>query len=277
MADPLETYRSKRDFQRTTEPAGLRRFAPVAGLRFVIQKHAATRLHYDFRLEWEGVLKSWAVTKGPSLDPRERRLAVEVEDHPLDYGDFEGRIPKGQYGGGTVMLWDRGGWEPEDGASPAEGFRKGHLSFRLDGEKLHGGWSLVRMRGREEEEAAERRRRNWLLIKHEDAFAGPGDPDAFLQANDRSVASGRTMEEIAEGVGPSPKPFITARQGSAGAVWDSDRDDPAPESAPRLRIRSDQGAVAPEGAEGRRRHARLRGARALQARGSATLRSGLGP
>jgi bifunctional non-homologous end joining protein LigD len=230
MADPLETYRSKRDFERTTEPAGLPRVAPAKRLRFVIQMHAARRLHYDFRLEWEGVLKSWAVTTGPSLDPHERRLAVEVEDHPLEYGDFEGAIPKGQYGGGTVMVWDRGYWEPEDGTSPEQGFRKGHLSFRLDGEKLHGGWSLVRMRSREEVER--RGRRNWLLIKNEDAFARPGDHDAFLQEHDRSVASGRTMEEIAAGVGAPPKPFITGRAGPAEAVRNSNRKDPSPDPAP---------------------------------------------
>jgi bifunctional non-homologous end joining protein LigD len=231
MADPLDTYRSKRDFERTTEPSGGRRVAPAERLRFVIQKHAATRLHYDFRLEWEGVLKSWAVTRGPSLDPHARRLAVEVEDHPLDYGDFEGTIPKGQYGGGTVMLWDRGWWAPEDGTSPEAGLRKGHLSFQLDGEKLHGRWSLVRMKP-DEARPGQRPRTNWLLIKHEDDAARPGDHDEFLDENDRSAASGRTMAEIAEGKGRAPKPFIGARKGSAKAVWDSDRKDPAAEPAP---------------------------------------------
>jgi bifunctional non-homologous end joining protein LigD len=131
-------------------------------------KHAASRLHYDLRLEHKGVFKSWAVTKGPSCDPRDKRLAVEVEDHPLDYGDFEGRIPKGEYGGGTVMLWDRGSWMPEDETADVDrGLRKGELKFTLAGEKLKGGWVLVRMNGRD----GDRGRRNWLLIKHSDAFA----------------------------------------------------------------------------------------------------------
>ncbi|MBV9521157.1 MAG: ATP-dependent DNA ligase, partial [Alphaproteobacteria bacterium] len=146
----LEQYRRKRDFAKTPEPSGrARRSAPQRGERrsFVIQKHAARRLHYDFRLELDGVLKSWAVPKGPSLDPEEKRLAVHVEDHPLDYGGFEGVIPQGQYGGGTVMLWDRGYWLSEDGDATAA-YRKGHLKFRLIGEKLRGRWVLVRMGGR---------------------------------------------------------------------------------------------------------------------------------
>ena len=137
----LAEYRAKRDFRKTTEPSG--RKAGSNGSSFVIQKHDATRLHYDLRLELDGVLKSWAVTKGPSLVPGEKRLAVHVEDHPLDYGDFEGTIPDGQYGGGTVMLWDRGTWESED---PERGFQKGDLKFTLHGDKLHGSWVLVRMR-----------------------------------------------------------------------------------------------------------------------------------
>src|SRR4051795_4838946 len=128
----LSTYRKKRDFGKTAEPAGDVNVAPAKQRRFVIQKHDATRLHYDLRLEFDGVFKSWAVTKGPSLDPHDKRLAVEVEDHPLDYGDFEGTIPKGQYGGGTVMVWDRGHWNCED---PDRAYRKGKLDFTLDGEK----------------------------------------------------------------------------------------------------------------------------------------------
>src|SRR5262252_4370940 len=144
-ARKLSLYQAKRDFTKTAEPSGKARIRPAQYPRFVIQKHAATRLHYDLRLEVDGVFKSWAVTKGPSLSPRDRRLAVEVEDHPLDYGDFEGTIPQGEYGGGTVQLWDRGYWEPLDDAPPQEQLRKGELKFRLEGERLHGGWVLVRM------------------------------------------------------------------------------------------------------------------------------------
>src|ERR1700731_3060961 len=167
----LEEYRRKRDFRKTPEPAGKSpaRKKAAAPLSFVIQEHAARRLHYDFRLELDGVLKSWAVPKGPSLDPGEKRLAVQVEDHPLDYGGFEGVIPEGQYGGGTVMLWDRGTWRPE-GEDAAEAYRKGMLKFSLDGEKLHGRWALVRMGGK----AAREKRENWLLIKERDDTAQPG-------------------------------------------------------------------------------------------------------
>src|SRR6201995_1231692 len=147
MAKPaLTVYRTKRDFTKTEEPSGEHRVAPSSRLRFVVQKHAATRLHYDLRLETGGVFKSWAVTKGPSLDPRDRRLAVEVEDHPLDYGDFEGTIPKGEYGGGTVMLWDRGFWAPDEKRDPSRSLEKGELKFTLAGSKIKGSWVLVRMR-----------------------------------------------------------------------------------------------------------------------------------
>ena len=142
----LSVYQAKRDFTKTAEPSGKTPVKPAEHPRFVIQKHAASRLHYDLRLEVNGVFKSWAVTKGPSLDPRDRRLAVEVEDHPLDYGDFEGTIPQGEYGGGTVMLWDRGFWAPEDGGDPERALRKGELKFTLAGEKLKGSWVIVRMR-----------------------------------------------------------------------------------------------------------------------------------
>ncbi|HEY3813783.1 MAG TPA: DNA ligase D [Caulobacteraceae bacterium] len=217
MPQPLETYRAKRDFTKTKEPSGRKRIAPAEHLRFVIQKHAATRLHYDLRLEYDGVFKSWAVTRGPSLDPHERRLAVEVEDHPLDYGDFEGIIPKGEYGGGTVMLWDRGYWELEKGKSIADALKKGHLSFAFDGKRLQGGWSLVRIRN----DRNGGKRNNWLLIKHDDDTAHPGDDDALLEENDTSVASGRSMEKIAEGKGRAPTPFITKAKGKAAAVWKS--------------------------------------------------------
>src|SRR5215211_3720231 len=185
----LATYEVKRDFSRTREPRG--RKAKSTGFAFVVQKHAARQLHYDFRLELDGVLKSWAVTKGPSLAPGEKRLAVEVEDHPLDYRDFEGTIPKGQYGGGSVIVWDRGTWTPE--GDPHRGLAKGHLDFRLDGEKLHGRWHLVRMRGR-----PGGRRTNWLLIKSDDEAArAPGDRD-ILEQQPESVLSGKTVEEIGE-------------------------------------------------------------------------------
>src|SRR5476651_890472 len=161
---PLAKYQSMRDFSVTAEPSGKAKIAKAAGLRFVIQKHAATRLHYDFRLELDGTFRSWAVTRGPSLDPQDKRLAVEVEDHPLDYGDFEGTIPKGQYGGGTVQLWDRGYWETEGKAAPEQALKKGELKFVLEGEKLHGSWVLVRIRNNR----SGGKRTNWLLIKHSD-------------------------------------------------------------------------------------------------------------
>ena len=167
--DKLNTYKAKRDFQKTREPSGQDPVKPTARRRFVIQKHDATRLHYDLRLELDGVFKSWAVTKGPSLDPHDKRLAVEVEDHPLDYGDFEGTIPKGQYGGGTVMLWDRGYWEPEGTKTPEQALAKGDFKFTLEGERLHGGFVLVRMANDRERG----KRTNWLLIKHRDEFAAP--------------------------------------------------------------------------------------------------------
>src|ERR1044072_3924558 len=166
---PLAKYQAMRDFSVTAEPSGKEKVAPAKRLRFVIQKHAATRLHYDFRMELGGTFRSWAVTRGPSRDPAEKRLAVEVEDHPLDYGDFEGTIPKGQYGGGTVMLWDRGFWEPEGDAEKM--LAKGDLKFTLDGEKLKGSWVLVRMRGDKYARGGKSKHNNWLLIKHRDKYA----------------------------------------------------------------------------------------------------------
>ncbi len=142
----LSTYQAKRDFTKTSEPSGERRVAPSKRLRYVIQKHAARRLHYDLRLELDGVFKSWAVTRGPSPDPADKRLAVEVEDHPLDYGDFEGTIPAGEYGGGTVQLWDRGYWAPVGDKTPEEMLAKGDFKFVLAGERLRGSWVLVRLR-----------------------------------------------------------------------------------------------------------------------------------
>ena len=221
MATRLATYRAKRDFTRTAEPAG-GRVARGKALRFVIQKHDATRLHYDLRLELGGVFKSWAVTRGPSLDPADKRLAVEVEDHPLDYGDFEGTIPKGEYGGGTVLLWDRGLWRPEGDEDPQAALAAGELKFTLEGEKLHGSWVLVRMkRDRAKGEGTRGKWVNWLLIKHKDAFARPGDGEAAL-AQDRSVASGRGLADIAAGTGRAPAPFMrSGPKPKAAAVWHS--------------------------------------------------------
>src|SRR5689334_4291852 len=213
-AKALEKYQSMRDFTVTAEPSGRRPVAKTKQLRFVIQKHAATRLHYDFRLELNGTFRSWAVTRGPSLNPADKRLAVEVEDHPLDYGDFEGTIPKGQYGGGTVMLWDRGFWQPE--GDPDKMLAKGDLKFSLAGEKLQGSWVLVRMKG----DKFGGKRTNWLLIKHHDKYAKDENGEAILK-KDHSVASGRAMEQIAEGKGAKPKPFIRARAFRANAVWQS--------------------------------------------------------
>jgi bifunctional non-homologous end joining protein LigD len=189
----LTEYRKKRDFRKTPEPAGAAvRETASRPLSFVIQKHAARRLHYDFRLELDGVLKSWAVPKGPSLDPGEKRLAVHVEDHPLEYGGFEGVIPEGQYGAGTALIWDRGTWMPID-PNPAEAYAKGNLKFTLDGEKLHGRWVLVRMGGKH----AGRRNENWLLIKERDEAAAAQSGDAVIVDNPLSVATGRALYEIA--------------------------------------------------------------------------------
>jgi bifunctional non-homologous end joining protein LigD len=188
----LETYRKKRKFGVTAEPRG--RKGARGGNRYVIQKHDATRLHYDLRLELDGVMKSWAVTRGPSLDPGEKRLAVHVEDHPIEYNKFEGTIPQGEYGGGTVMIWDRGRWVPED--DPHKGYAKGHLDFVLQGEKLRGRWHLVRMRSRERD-----RHENWLLIKGNDEEARTSRVKDILDEQPLSAATGRSMEEITSGKG----------------------------------------------------------------------------
>jgi bifunctional non-homologous end joining protein LigD len=191
----LEEYKRKRDFHKTPEPAGgsvHAKKAAAAPLSFVVQKHHASRLHYDFRLELNGVLLSWAIPKGPSLDPGKKRLAAHVEDHPIEYGGFEGIIPKGQYGGGTVLLWDRGTWIPE-GPDPETAYKKGALKFRLEGEKLHGRWALVRMGGK----AANERHENWLLIKERDDEAEPGSDAKLVEDNPLSVATGRSMDQIA--------------------------------------------------------------------------------
>ena len=186
----LQTYHGKRHFGVTKEPRG--KVAGAKGHAFVVQKHDARRLHYDLRLELDGVMKSWAVTRGPSLVPGDKRLAIQVEDHPVAYNTFEGTIPPGEYGGGTVIIWDRGKWTPDD--DPAKGLRKGHLAFHLDGEKLHGGWHLVRMRRRRGE-----KRDNWLLIKQHDDDAREKTDKDILAQKPRSVASGRSLDEIADG------------------------------------------------------------------------------
>jgi bifunctional non-homologous end joining protein LigD len=225
MANKLSLYRQKRDFTKTAEPSGAAKVTSAEYPRFVIQKHAATRVHYDLRLEIDGVFKSWAVTKGFSLNPKEKRLAVETEDHPLDYGDFEGTIPKGEYGGGTVMLWDRGFWAAD--GDPTKSLRKGELKFTLVGEKLQGSWVLVRMRHDRERG----KRTNWLLIKRHDGYEREGDSN--ILAEDRSVASGRQMHEIAAGKGRKPKPFMLGTKNSfkANAVWHSNRNDNGPSQA----------------------------------------------
>ena len=211
-ADPaaqtkLAEYRRKRDFSRTAEPEGGR--ARIARrLAFVSQKHAASHLHYDLRLEHDGVMKSWAVPKGPSLDPSVKRLAMQVEDHPIEYNAFEGTIPKGEYGGGTVMLWDRGTYR-YDGSNPdpdegiRQGLQKGDFKFVLNGTRLQGSWALVRMKRRDAPGKPQ-----WLLIKHRDEYAEPGSDVGAEHLT--SVATGRTMEEIAD---------------RRGRVWHSNRGD----------------------------------------------------
>jgi bifunctional non-homologous end joining protein LigD len=236
----LTRYREMRDFGQTAEPSGDNaKVVPSKALRFVIQKHAASHLHFDLRLEYDGTFHSWAVPKGPSLDPRDRRMAMEVEDHPLDYGDFEGTIPKGQYGGGTVMLWDRGYWAPEQGfENIARALDKGELKFVMEGERMHGSWVIVRLKGGDRDEP----KSAWLLIKHRDEGAVEGNATGPTEA-DRSVASGRTMAEIAAGKGKRAKPFMTAGGADAGAVWQSQPNDNATATAspsrgrPRTRAR----------------------------------------
>jgi bifunctional non-homologous end joining protein LigD len=215
----LARYQAKRDFTQTAEPRGQAVVSASARNRFVIQKHAARQLHYDLRLELDGVFKSWAVTKGPSVDPSVKRLAVEVEDHPLDYGDFEGTIPKGQYGGGTVQLWDRGYWTPEGGRSPEDALKSGDLKFQLQGKRLQGSWVLVRMK----HDRSGGKRINWLLIKHRDEAARANEAQSLLDL-DRSIASGRSMAQIAAGKGKAPAPFMLATDGlKANAIWHSNR------------------------------------------------------
>jgi bifunctional non-homologous end joining protein LigD len=201
MPDSLNVYNAKRDFAKTEEPTG-RRAKTAKELRFVIQKHAASHLHFDLRLELDGVMKSWAVPKGPSYDPTVKRLAMQVEDHPIEYNSFEGTIPKGQYGGGTVMIWDHGTYEPQSGEGQdaiREGYQRGDLKILMHGERMQGSWVLVRTR------RDDRGKTQWLLIKHRDHLAMAGAD--IVAAVQTSVVTGRTMEEIAKG----------------GRSWQSDR------------------------------------------------------
>jgi bifunctional non-homologous end joining protein LigD len=193
---PLEEYRRKRDFTETPEPAGRVRRAGRSRI-FVVQEHDDSRLHYDFRLAIDGVLVSWAVPKGPSMNPADRRLAVRTEDHPLEYADFEGVIPEGQYGAGTVMVWDKGTYEPGNGIPTAEQLARGKIDVALHGQKLRGGFTLVRTGKRP---AITSQREHWLLIKHRDEHADPSW-DIESPELDRSVLTGRTLKEIEEGRG----------------------------------------------------------------------------
>jgi bifunctional non-homologous end joining protein LigD len=192
-ADRLETYREKRDFTKTSEPAGVRKTSRK-GHSYLIQKHEARNLHFDFRLEHEGILKSWAIPRGPSMDPGDKRLAVRTEDHPLEYGKFEGSIPKGQYGGGTVMLWDEGTWEPIE--DPGKGFKEGKLKFFVHGKRLQGGFALVRLRS---DTGRKQGKENWLLIKEKDEYARPGEGTDLIESQLTSVRTEREMEEISQG------------------------------------------------------------------------------
>ena len=215
----LQNYIRKRNFAVTPEPRG--KAAKRKGHQFVIQKHAARRLHYDLRLELDGVMKSWAVTRGPSLNPGEKRLAVHVEDHPIEYNKFEGNIPKGEYGGGAVMIWDRGQWIPED--DPHRGYAKGHLNFSLEGEKLHGAWHLVRMRPRKGEKSEP-----WLLIKVDDEAARDAKAPDILEEKAKSVVSGRTIDEIADN-----KPVKKKKAKPALTTWHTNRKPAARTTLPR--------------------------------------------
>ena len=230
----LKEYRAKRRFSVTAEPAGKEKPAPKRrkALIFVVQKHRATALHYDFRLEWKGVLLSWAVPKGPSLNPADKRLAMQVEDHPIEYAKFEGIIPEGEYGGGTVMIWDNGTWTPESPDVDAA-LKKGDLKFSLNGKKLHGSWVIVRTRGR-----YQGGKTSWLLIKHRDEYA---TTEEITEEEPRSVVSKRLLVEIARDEGgdlekaasgdppallekmlKNPKLISTPRKGKK-RVWHSKR------------------------------------------------------
>ena len=225
----LRAYNQKRNFTRTKEPRGkLRR---RTGDLFVVHKHDARRLHYDLRLELDGVLKSWAVTRGPSLSPADKRLAVRTEDHPLDYGEFEGKIPEGEYGAGSVIVWDRGRWSTE--GDPHQQLAKGHLTFELDGSKLKGRWHLVHMKGRDKGG-----KENWLLIKVDDEYASADGGAALLEDEPRSVKTGRTVEDVAGSeVRIRRKPGVSAAAASRQerAREDAGKRPMRPRRAPRSR------------------------------------------
>src|SRR2546428_4853308 len=203
----LDVYERKRDFKKTPEPAP-RRVEGTGPLKFVVQKHRASALHYDFRLEAGGTLRSWAVPKGPSLDPKQRRLAMEVEDHPLEYASFEGIIPEGEYGGGTVMIWDEGVWAPMEDTDPVRAIRKGELRFLLDGKKLKGSWTLVNTG-----------ERKWLLMKRKDEYASTDD---IALTKPRSVRTDRLLADIARDAGGDVAKAATGdpapRKGSASST-----------------------------------------------------------
>ncbi|MBN9305796.1 MAG: ATP-dependent DNA ligase [Devosia sp. 67-54] len=213
-SDKLKAYNAKRDFGKTAEPAGKPGRRKARALSFVVQKHDATRLHYDFRLELDGVLLSWAVTKGPSTNPADKRLAVRVEDHPLDYGGFEGTIPAGQYGGGTVMLWDEGTWEPI--GDPHQGLARGELKFTLKGKRMKGEWVLVHMQGRDQK-TRHGTRENWLLIKHDDAYATRSD--GLTEKFTTSVETGRDLDGIAKGSTPKRPRKAAGLEVPSANVW----------------------------------------------------------
>jgi bifunctional non-homologous end joining protein LigD len=239
----LNEYKRKRHFSRTPEPAG--KPALKSGRSYVIQKHAASHLHYDFRLELEGVLKSWAVPKGPSLDPSVKRLAMHVEDHPVEYGSFEGIIPQGEYGGGTVMLWDRGDWEPV--GNPHEDYRSGRLKFKLHGEKLRGQWMLVRT-GKDPRSAKDDRK--WLLFKEKDEEAQPASEGDVTTEEPLSAATGRTMEEIARDEdrvwNSKPKTHSKSKSIAAAATATPARTAAAPSKANLTQAKADYDAAREE-------------------------------
>src|SRR5438270_8081596 len=255
----LTEYQRKRDFSLTREPSGdvAPSPAPTGRLRFVIQKHAASHLHFDLRLELDGVMKSWAVPKGPSLDPSVKRLAMQVEDHPIDYNTFEGTIPQGEYGGGTVMLWDRGTYSCDTASSPdeeedaiREGLRRGDLKITFHGERLHGSFALIRMKFARD--ASSSAKPQWLMIKHRDEFATDED---VVAENMTSVDSGRTMEEIASGKSRvwrsnrEPKASKTKHSPRTAEIESADTGETSSESPAKLRAPSLEPMYASIGSE----------------------------